>query len=177
MLRKLLVLAVVVAVSLSAAAANASLFSLATLNNQATEPTLSSSGTLDLALNFTNAAGTLTRQGITFTNVTTTADPGPGIAYGTWGAITVAGMSRVIGTPVATTWGTADVGDDLWQTFSWANACDANVTVSGLDPAKTYQLEVLNGDSRNPTPPWNMGVVVTDSSANTLSGTSAWNNG
>ena len=179
MLCRLLGLAVVLVVSLSAVVADATLMSFTTLNDQATEPTLDASGNVVLAYNFTPSSGSVVDQGITFTDVTTTSSTSS-ITFGTTDGITVSGTQ-----PGTNNWGNANLGGagDPWKTFIWSSSGVGTITASGLNPAKTYKFQFLSGDTRSTTPAdqdymggiFQFTATVADSSNNTLSGTASWN--
>jgi hypothetical protein len=167
MVRKLAVVATLVL--LSAVSANAAILSFTELNNQSVVPTLDTSGIVDLAFNFTPYAGSLTSQGIAFTNNTTTSTDG-NISFGSSNGITVSGSN-------GGAWGTADIGgDNLWHTFVWTSApAGAQLNISGLNAAKTYKAQLLYGDTR--IEGFKFNTSVTTSASDSAAGVADWSNG
>lgn len=172
MLRKFAGLTVVIVILFAATAANAEVVSLATLSNQTTEPTLDKSGLLLLAVNFTPNAGSVVDQGITFASATAT---GSGwVNYGTWNGLTVEGLDTFSGAM-----GMADLnaGNPVWYTFAWPSSSFGAVRVSGLDPAKTYRLQLLAGDTRGAVGDFTFDIDATGPWTEWTSSTIGWGGG
>ena len=137
----------------------------------ATAPTINNTfGTLEFALNMGGSA--LTRDGIAFTAAGTTPAGATRnfLTSGGVGAnINVVGVSQG-GTQ---TWGTASLSgaDPLFYTIAFAQgSVGYEITVTGLDAAKSYQFQFLFGDPRT-TFPYSNTVTVFDSSSNTATAT------
>jgi len=124
-------------------------------------------GTLEFALNMGGSA--LTRDGITFTAA------GASPTGATRNFLTSGGVGaniNVVGvTQNSKPWSTATLSaaDTLFHTIAFANDKSSpgyEITVSGLDAGKSYQLQFLVGDPRTAYPYSNT-VTAFDSSSNT----------
>lgn len=126
-------------------------------------------GTLEFALNMGGSA--LTRDGIAFT-VAGTTPTGATRNFLTSGG--VGATINVVGVTQGGTrpWATASLPgstDTLFHTIAFANHSSSpghEITVSGLDAGKSYQLQFLFGDPRT-TFPYSNTVSAIDSSLNT----------
>ena len=134
-----------------------------------TAPTINSSyGTLEFALNMGGAG--LTRDGITFTAAGTTPS-GATRNFLTSGG--VGATINVVGVTQGGTrnWATTTLSgstDSLFHTIAFANHSTSpgyEITVSGLDATKSYQVQFLHGDPRTAYP-YTSNASVTDSSLN-----------
>jgi len=134
----------------------------------ATAPTLNNTyGTLEFALNMGGSA--LTRDGIAFTAAGTTGPNGATRNFLTNGG--VGSNINVVGVTQSRNWATTTLSaaDTLFHTIAFANHSSSpgyEITVSGLDASKSYQLQFLVGDPRTQYH-YNNTVSAIDSSSNT----------
>jgi MYXO-CTERM domain-containing protein len=140
----------------------------------ATAPTINSTyGTLEFALNMGGSA--LTRDGVAFTTAGTTP------SGATRNFLTSGGVGATINVVGVTqggnrAWSQATLSgstDGLFHTIAFANHGSSpgyEITVSGLDAGKSYQLQFLFGDPRTAFPYSNT-VTAFDSSSNNATAT------
>jgi hypothetical protein len=136
----------VLAVLLSTSATQAAVAITGNISS-ATAPVINSTyGTLEFALNV--AGGPLTRDGIAFTTAGAT-DVGLVRTF-------LSGPINVLGTTAATgSWATIDFGaaDPLFYTVAYStNSVGYSIELTGLDVAKSYELQFLFGDPRTSFP-------------------------
>ena len=156
----------ILALVLSAAAAQAAV----TITGNyvgAAAPTLNSAyGTLELALNM--GGSPLTRDGVAFTTAGT-SDVGPVRTFLLNGG--VGSTIDVVGTTSGgATWGTTALGggsDALFYTVAYANdSTGYTLDLTDLDAAKSYQIQFLFGDPRTAFP-HSRTVTLSDNLAST----------
>jgi len=134
----------------------------------ATAPTINNTyGTLEFALNMGGSA--LTRNGIAFTAAGTTGPNGATRNFLTSGGVGT--TINAVGVTQSYNWSQVALGsaDALFHTIAFANDKSSpgyEITVSGLDAGKSYQLQFLVGDPRTAYPYSNT-VTAFDSSSNT----------
>jgi hypothetical protein len=137
----------------------------------ATAPTINNTyGTLEFALNMGGSA--LTRDGIAFTAAATTGPNGATRNFLTSGGvgstINVVGVTQG-GNRAWSQGALTGSTDALFHTIAFANHTSSpgyEITVSGLDAGKSYQLQFLFGDPRT-LYPYSNTVTAFDSSSNT----------
>jgi hypothetical protein len=112
-----------------------------------TAPTLDTSfGQLELAYNF-GGTGEQIEDGIRFTDNSALGD---NPTYGTTNGITVAASTQPPQGQTSRNFNNDDIGDDLWQAFSYTDKGGAlTLAITGLDAGRKYQVQLLFGDNRD----------------------------
>lgn len=140
----------------------------------ATAPTINNTyGTLEFALNMGGSA--LTRDGVAFTTAGTTPSGSTRTFLTSGGVGTTINVLGVTQGGIRP-WSQATLPgstDALFHTIAFANHSSSpgyEITVSGLDAGKSYQLQFLFGDLRT-TFPYSNTVTAIDSSSNNATAT------